>query len=441
MSRREIAEQIFLAGVESVLPDKLISENMSLKGDLLHIGHLKISLETTENIYVIGAGKASAIMASEVEKILGNSITKGHIIVKYGHGTELKSIRVSEAGHPFPDTNGFEATKSVLEIARKAEANDLVICLLSGGGSSLLCDCPEELTPDDLTLVNKLLVNCGASISEMNAVRKHLSDVKGGRLAGTVFPATLVSLILSDVIGDRLDVIASGPTAPDPTTFTDAIEVLEKFKLKQSLPSRVLDFLYAGATCKKPETPKPGDAVFEKTTNLIIGTNRIALESAREKAQEHNINAIIIEDELQGDVNSVSEYLIESALNFRSDKNEVKPVCILFGGETTLKMTGKGSGGRNQHLALLCAIQLQDKPGITILCAGTDGNDGPTKAAGAIVDSETIPFAISRGIKPEKFLVNFDSYNFFRKTSGHLITGPTMTNVMDIVAIIVDDQK
>ena len=441
MSRREIAEQIFLAGVESVLPDKLISENMSLKGDLLHIGHLKISLETTENIYVIGAGKASAIMASEVEKILGNSITKGHIIVKYGHGTELKSIRVSEAGHPFPDTNGFEATKSVLEIARKAEANDLVICLLSGGGSSLLCDCPEELTPDDLTLVNKLLVNCGASISEMNAVRKHLSDVKGGRLAGTVFPATLVSLILSDVIGDRLDVIASGPTAPDPTTFTDAIEVLEKFKLKQSLPSRVLDFLYAGATCKKPETPKPGDAVFEKTTNLIIGTNRIALESAREKAQEHNINAIIIEDELQGDVNSVSEYLIDTALNFRSDKNEVKPVCILFGGETTLKMTGKGSGGRNQHLALLCAIQLQDKPGITILCAGTDGNDGPTKAAGAIVDSETIPFAISRGIKPEKFLVNFDSYNFFRKTSGHLITGPTMTNVMDIVAIIVDDQK
>ena len=441
MSRREIAEQIFLAGVESVLPDKLISENMSLKGDLLHIGHLKISLETTENIYVIGAGKASAIMASEVEKILGNSITKGHIIVKYGHGTELKSIRVSEAGHPFPDTNGFEATKSVLEIARKAEANDLVICLLSGGGSSLLCDCPEELTPDDLTLVNKLLVNCGASISEMNAVRKHLSDVKGGRLAGTVFPATLVSLILSDVIGDRLDVIASGPTAPDPTTFTDAIEVLEKFKLKQSLPSRVLDFLYAGATCKKPETPKPGDAVFEKTTNLIIGTNRIALESAREKAQEHNINAIIIEDELQGDVNSVSEYLIDTALNFRSDKNEVKPVCILFGGETTLKMTGKGSGGRNQHLALLCAIQLQDKPGITILCAGTDGNDGPTKAAGAIVDSETIPFAISRGIKPEKFLVNFDSYNFFRKTSGHLITGPTMTHVMDIVAIIVDDQK
>ena len=180
---------------------------------------------------------------------------------------------------------------------------------------------------------------------------------------------------------------------------------------------------------------------IENIRKDIFNHSQHILDSAREKAQEHNINAIIIEDELQGDVISVSEYLIESALNFRSDKNEVKPVCILFGGETTLKMTGKGSGGRNQHLALLCAIQLQDKPGITILCAGTDGNDGPTKAAGAIVDSETIPFAISRGVKPEKFLVNFDSYNFFRKTSGHLITGPTMTNVMDIVAIIVDDQK
>jgi hydroxypyruvate reductase/glycerate 2-kinase len=312
---------------------------------------------------------------------------------------------------------------------------------LSGGGSSLLCDCPEELTNEDLTLVNKLLVNCGANISEMNAVRKHLSDVKGGRLAGTVFPATLVSLILSDVIGDRLDVIASGPTAPDPTTFTDAIEVLEKFKLKQSLPSRVLDFLYAGATCKKPETPKPGDAVFEKITNLIIGTNRIALESAREKAQEHNINAIIIEDELQGDVNSVSEYLIETALNFISDKHEVKPVCILFGGETTLKMTGNGSGGRNQHLALLCALLLEDKPGITVLCGGTDGNDGPTDAAGAVVDSGTVPFAVKKGIDPVKFLREFNSYNFFKKTAGHVITGPTMTNVMDIVIIIVDEQK
>lgn len=441
MDRRQIAEQIFLAGVDSVLPDKLISRNMILKGNLLHIGQQKIPLGKTENIYVIGAGKASAIMASEVGKILGDRIKDGHIIVKYGYASEIKSIRVSEAGHPFPDANGFRATRSLLEIARKADTNDLVICLLSGGGSSLLCDCPEGLTPDDLILVNKLLVNSGACISEINAVRKHLSGVKGGQLANAVYPATLVSLILSDVPGDRTDVIASGPTAPDPTTFVDAIEVLEKFDIKASLPSRIINFLYDGATCKRPETPKPGDTIFEKTTNFIIGTNRLALESARQKAQEFNINAVIIEDELQGDTDSVAEYLVDTAMRFNNDKDEVKPVCILFGGETTIKMTGKGAGGRNQHLAMLCARLLQDKPGITILSAGTDGTDGSTRAAGAVVDSGTVSYAISNGIRPEKYLKDFNSYNFFKKTAGHIITGPTMTNVMDIVVIIVDEQK
>lgn len=441
MNRRQIAEQIFLAGVESVLPDKLISGNMSLKGNLLHIGHLRIPLDKTENIYVIGAGKASAIMAFEVEKILGDRITGGHIVVKYGHSSKLRFIKVTEAGHPFPDSNGFRSTKRILEIARRAEDNDLVICLLSGGGSSLLCDCPAGLTPDDLVLVNKILVNSGACISETNAVRKHLSGVKGGQLARTVYPATLVSLILSDVPGNPLDVIASGPTAPDPTTYLDAIEVLEKFKVKKLLPSRIVDHLYEGAICKKPETPKPGDPVFETTTNLIIGTNRIALESARLKAEENNINAIIVQDELQGDTDSVSEYLVETAVRFKEDLNETKPVCILFGGETTVKMTGKGAGGRNQHLALLCAILLKNKPGITVLSAGTDGNDGPTNAAGAVVDSETVTLAVSKGIDPEKYLNGFNSYYFFKKTNGHIITGPTMTNVMDIVVIIVDEQK
>ena len=441
MNRRQIAEQIFLAGVESVLPDKLIAANMFLNDNLLHIGDFSLPLEKTENIYLIGAGKASAIMASEVVKIIGNRITEGHIIVKYGHKSDIKSIRVTEAGHPFPDLNGFNATKGILEIARKANANDLVICLISGGGSSLLCDCPEELTPDDLILVNKLLVNCGAGISEINAVRKHLSKVKGGQLAGAVYPATLVSLILSDVIGDHLDVIASGPTAPDPTTYVDAIEVLEKFKIKHLLPARILDFLYSGAMLKRPETPKAGDPVFKRTTNLIIGTNRLALESARLKAIENNINAVIMEDELQGDTSDVAEYLVDTALRFKEDKKEVKPVCILFGGETTVKMTGKGEGGRNQHMALLCAMLLKDKPGITILCAGTDGNDGPTKAAGAIVDSETIPQAVAKGLDPIKYHNEFNSFNFFKKTAGHIITGPTMTNVMDIVVIIVDDQK
>ncbi len=438
MNRREIAEQIFLAGVESVLPDKLISRNLALKGNTLHIGQKRINLDKTGRVFVIGAGKASAIMAREVEKILGDRITRGHIIVKYGHSTDLKKIKISEAGHPFPDSNGIKATKRLLEIAYEADSDDLVICLLSGGGSSLLCDCPDELTPEDLVLVNKLLVNCGAGIREINAVRKHLSGVKGGRLAGAVYPATLVSLILSDVIGDHPDIIASGPTTPDPTTFVDAIEVLDKYDIKSSLPGRIIDYLYEGAICKIPDTPKPGEEIFNRTSNIIIGSNSIALESAGRKALEYNLNAIVTEDQLQGDVVTVSEFLVDTALKYRNDKNEIKPVCILMGGETTVKMTGKGSGGRNQHLAMLCAGLLEKIPGITILCAGTDGSDGPTKAAGAVVDYETIIAAFNKNIDIQEYTSEFNSYNFFRKTGGHIITGPTMTNVMDIVLMIVD---
>jgi glycerate-2-kinase len=435
---REIAEQLFLAGVESVLPSRLITNEMSLKDNCLKIGHLSFSLETIDNIYVIGAGKASAMMGAEVEKILGNRITEGHIVVKYGHSCKLKYIDVSEAGHPIPDTNGFRATREILGIAEIANWNDLVICLLSGGGSSLLPDIPDGCSPKDMIEISDLLINSGACISEINAVRKHLSVVKGGQLARVVYPATLVNLILSDVPGDPLDVIASGPTVPDPTTFLQALTVLATFGLTRSVPRGILTFLKEGDAGKRPETPKPGDPVFDKTFNILVGSNRMALEAAKSKALEFNINAVIVDDQLQGDTTTVAEYLVETSVRFKSDKNEVKPVCLLFGGETTVKMTGKGAGGRNQHLALLSAVLLRNYPGITILSAGTDGNDGPTSAAGAVVDSYTVPAALSKKIDPEKYLTEFDSFHFFKKAGGHIITGPTMTNVMDIIVVIVE---
>ena len=437
MNHRTIAEQIFLAGVESVLPERLITKEMTLKDNCLFIGHLNFFLESIENIYVIGAGKASAMMGAEVEKILGNRITEGHIVVKYGHSIKLKNIKVSEAGHPAPDSKGFKATKEILKIADKANCNDLVICLLSGGGSALLTDFPEGSSPEEITEVNDLLINSGACIKEINAVRKHLSAVKGGQLAKAVYPATLISLILSDVPGDPLDVIASGPTTPDPTTFRQALDVLEKFNLIQSISGGILKYLGEGEKGIRTETPKPGDPVFEKTFNLLIGTNRLALEAAKLKAFEFNINPVIIDDQLQGDTSTVAEYIVETSLKFKDDINEVKPVCLLFGGETTVKMTGKGAGGRNQHLALLSAILLQNHPGITILSAGSDGTDGPTNAAGAIVDSDTVPGALAKNISPAKFLREFDSYHFFKKAGGLIITGPTMTNVMDIIVVIV----
>ena len=435
---KTIAEQIFLAGVESVLPSGLITKKMSLEDNSLIIGPQSYSMEAIENIYVIGAGKASAMMGAEVEKILGNRITEGRIVVKYGHSCKLKYIGISEAGHPGPDENGIKATREILKIAELANCNDLVICLLSGGGSSLLVDIPEGCSLKDIIKVSDLLINSGASISEINAVRKHLSGVKGGQLARVAYPAILVNLIISDVTGDPFDVIASGPTVPDPTTFLQALNVLATFGLTRIVPRGILAYLKRGVAGKKPETPKPGDPVFDNTFNILVGSNNVALEAARSKALEFNVNAVIVDYQLQGDTSTVAEYLVETALRFKNDKNEVKPVCLLFGGETTVKMIGKGTGGRNQHLALLSAMLLHNSEGITILCAGTDGNDGPTDAAGAVVDSDTISDANSKNIYAEKYLEEFDSFHFFKKEGGHIITGPTMTNVMDIIVVIVE---
>jgi glycerate 2-kinase len=438
MNCREIAEQIFLTSVESAIPSKLIPSIISVRNNCLVTGTNVIPLDKVENIYVIGAGKASASMAAEIEKVEGLFITEGHIVVKYGHACKLKSIDVTEAGHPIPDSNGYKGTESILKIAEKAGVNDIVICLLSGGGSALLADFPSGVTAEEMMKLNEVLVNSGASITEINAVRKHLSGVKGGQLARVVYPATLITLILSDVPGDKPEVVASGPTTPDSTTYEQALGVLSRYNLLSFISGNIIKSLEDGIAGKRPETPKLNDPVFAGTYTLLIGTNKLALESGRLKSLEYNINPVIVDSQLQGDTISVSEYIVNTALQFRNDKNEIKPVCLLFGGETTLTLAGSGKGGRNQHLALLCALQLKDHRGITILSAGTDGTDGTTDAAGAVVDSDTIPKAMNKNIDAVKFLNDFDSFHFFKKAGGHIITGPTMTNVMDIIVVIVE---
>jgi glycerate 2-kinase len=440
MNRRRSAERIFKAGVASVLPEELIYKEMTLKDKCLTIGSLNFSLDVIDNIYVIGAGKASALMAAATEKILGDRIKEGHVVVKYGHSCKLKKIKVSEAGHPIPDSNGFQATQTIIKLAKKAGRNDLVICLLSGGGSALLPDFHRDLTAEEVISVNNLLIKSGATIDEINSVRKHLSEVKGGQLARIVYPATLVSLILSDVIGDQLSVIASGPTAPDPSTFKQALEVLRKYGLSDSVPQSIQRYLREGDAGLRSETPKPGDRVFDRTYNILIGTNRLALEAAKKEADALKFESHIVTDKLQGDVTSIVEYIIKTSVKYRNDKRSGKPLCLLFGGESTVRVTGNGLGGRNQHLALVCATLIRDHPGITILAAGTDGTDGPTDAAGAVVDSNTLSAAVSKHLDPHKYLKEFDSYHFFEKAGGHVITGPTMTNVMDIVIVIVDSQ-
>ncbi len=438
MDAKLIAEQIFFAGIESVMPYKMIRNNMLVQDQVLSIADIQIELAKLNNIYVIGAGKASASMAKEVENILGSRITTGHIVVKYGHGCELQYIDVSEAGHPVPDENGYLATQKILQIADQAMANDLIICLISGGGSALLADYPEGNSINDVILTNQLLLKSGADIKEINTIRKHLSKVKGGQLARIASPAQIVSLILSDVIGDSLDAIASGPTVPDTTTFADALSILEKYNLPEEMPEVFVQYLEKGKEGIHPETPRAGDPVFKRTENIIIGSNAIALEACRKKAIEFGLNSFVITSQLEGDTVEVAERLVKTAVTFQKDVILNKPCCLLLGGETTIKVSGTGTGGRNQHLALYAALLLKDKKGITLLSAGTDGNDGPTSAAGAVVDTQTFENASLKKLDIKKYLQNFDSFHFFEKAGGHIITGPTMTNVMDLMVIIIE---
>ena len=423
MNARRAAEEIFRAGVAAVAPDRLVR---------LALDRLRLRLAPESNLYVIGAGKSSAIMAKEVEAEFGERITAGWVVVKYGHACPLERIKITEAGHPTPDANGFAGAAEVLQLAQRAGERDLVLCLLSGGGSALLADCPEGSSPEDVAQMNRLLVRSGADISEINAVRKHLSEIKGGQLARAAQPARVLSLILSDVIGDPLDVIASGPTVPDASTFNDALAVIEKYGLQEEAPQSLLRRLREGAAGWRAETPKPGDALFENVQNGIIGNNVIALEACRKKAASLGFSAQVVTASLSGDSAAAVRQILEAA--WRASAS----TCLIFGGETTLQVTGAGQGGRNQHLALAAAIQLADKPGITFLAAGTDGTDGPTDAAGAVVDSATTPSARGGGIDPVHCLKTFDSHPFFRRAGGHIITGPTLTNVMDIVIVLVE---
>ncbi len=437
-SHSRTAERIFLAGVRGVLPSRLIGDLFSVKGSRLKIGYQDYNMDKFRNIYVIGAGKASASMGHYVESVLGRRITGGHIITKYGSYCKLKNIEVTEAGHPVPDQNSFRATEEVLRIADKASADDLVICLFSGGGSSLLADYPENSSPEEMFRLNELLVNCGADINKINIVRKHLSKVKGGHMAKRIRPASFVTILLSDVPGDRADSIASGPTVPDNSTFADAIKVIEDYHLRDRIPHGLLNYLNEGIHGIREETPKSGDPVFDGSRIFFAGTNKIALQASKAEAEKLGFQTFILTDQLFGDPEGACGWFREMIYKYKNDNSLQKPVCLLFGGELTIRVTGKGAGGRNQHLALTAAMRLSGIPGIIFLSAGTDGNDGNTDMAGAVIDTDTMHDALSRNIDPEKYLRNFDSYNFFKSAGGHIYTGPTFTNVMDIVVILIE---
>jgi hydroxypyruvate reductase len=435
---REQALEIYNAAVVAVQPARLLPSFISNEKGQLRLHNQLFVLTEINNIYIIGAGKASASMAFEIEKILDNLISDGVIATKHGHALPLRKIECIEAGHPVPDQQSVYAGERTLQIATQADENDIVIALISGGASALLADHPLGTTLEDVQILFNQLLHSGVNIDEMNAVRKHLSQIKGGGLSRAAYPATLVSFILSDVIDDPLHVIASGPTVADPTTFDDAINVLKKYDLFQKIPAAIKEWLVQGNNGIISETLKPGDPLFEKTTNHLIGTNKIALLASAAKAASLGFEPFILPDNLSGEARDAAIAFIKE---LSEKKYYVKPSCILLGGETTVTISGNGKGGRNQEFALAAFVHLaqtEKNIGIQIiLSAGTDGSDGPTDATGAFVDDEIICKAKELELDAASYLSNNDAYHFFKKTGGLIITGPTQTNVMDIVLALV----
>ena len=431
-------EAIFTAGLKAVDPEEAIRRHVQLTGDHLKVGDKIYPLAAFERIIVTGFGKGTAPMAKALEEILGDRLTEGWITVKYGHGLPLNKVRVMEAGHPIPDQAGLQATQFLLDRLKGCTEKDLVLCAFSGGGSALSPAPRAPLELDEKQQTTQLLLNCGATIFEINAMRKHLSLCKGGQLARIAFPATLVSLFLSDVVGDPLDVIASGPTVPDPSTFSDCIRIVERYGLWEKLPSAVLKLLQDGAQGLIADTPKAGDAVFKSGQNLVVGSNRAALLAAARKAKELGYNTLILSSFVQGEAREIARAFAAIGKEIAVSGHPIPPpACILAGGETTVTIRGKGKGGRNQELALAAAQAMEGWPQMALLSAGTDGSDGPTDAAGAFVDGNTCLDALRKGIDPEKYLMGNDSYHFFNQLDDLFMTGPTRTNVMDVICLLV----
>ena len=392
-------------------------------------------------IHVFAFGKAAIGMSRAALECLGEHVVKGIAITKRDKTATYRSdsrMEIYEAGHPLPDQAGVDATKRIMELAKGMDEHDYVLCLISGGASALLVAPYDGITLHDKQRTTDLMLKAGADIGELNTVRKHISSVKGGRLARMIHPGAVHSLILSDVIGDRLDVIGSGPTSPDGTSYADSLEVLSRLGLVREIPEPVHFLLAEGASAGLPETPKPGDPLFEKVRNQIVASNSQAISAAVIRAEELGFRTHVIATDIHGEAREAGTWLAGEVRKARADaQKEQRPLCLISGGETTVTVRGRGVGGRNLELALAFALEIAGEQGVTLLSAGTDGGDGPTDAAGAIVDGTTMARARGAGLDPEAYLNNNDSYTFFDRVGSLIKTGPTGTNVMDLqIAIL-----
>ncbi len=435
---RALALKSLEAALNAADPRKLVKSKLTLKDSTLTADKYSFDLSKLSHIYVVGGGKASGPMAEALEEVLGNRITKGLVNVPRSCKSKTRAVLLHEASHPIPDEAGVEGTRRMLEMAEQAEKDDLVVCLISGGGSSLMPLPRGEITISDKKQISSALLKCGATINEINTVRKHISDFKGGWLAKKAYPATILNLILSDVVGDPLDFIASGPTVPDSTTFSDAIGILMKHALWDKTPEAIRKVLSDGEKGDIPETPKIGDDAFKRVFNVVIGNSRLACLAACNALKAEGLNTVLLTATMEGEARHVAVLLASVGREVIASGNPAsKPAGIVSGGETAVTVVGKGLGSRNQEIALAAGLKIRGLDGVVVASLSTDGVDGPTDAAGAISDSRTVARASGLGMRPEEFLAENDSYHFFEKLGDLLVTGPTGTNVNDISVIVV----
>jgi glycerate 2-kinase len=441
---KRTAKAIFSKALSAVDPSKILKERIRIERDRLSIkmqgdSEKVLDLKAFHKIVLVGTGKASSSMARAIEELFGDRMTKGVITTKYGHLLPLKQTQTIEAGHPIPDRKGYEGARKIQRLLKESGPNDLVIFLLSGGGSALLPFPADGIELKEKQEVTQLLLDSGAGIKEINTVRKHISWMKGGWVAKWAYPSTVIALILSDVVGDQLDVIGSGPTVPDPSTFEEAWEILKKYGSLNEITPSIRKHLQSGREGKVEETPKPGEVAFEKVSNILIGSNILALREAKKEAESLGFNTLILSSSIEGETREASRFHTAVAKEVISSGNPIpRPACILSGGETTVTIKGKGLGGRNQEFVLAGALEISGVEKVVLLSGGTDGTDGPTDASGALADHTTVRRARTMGLNPKAHLENNDAYPFFQKLGDLLITGPTHTNVMDVRIILVD---
>lgn len=435
---RALALQSLECALDAANPKKLLHSKLLLKNSALIADGYSIDLNNVRRIYVVGGGKAGGAMAEALEEILGNRITAGAINVPHGDKHKTSIIKINEANHPVPDQAGIEGTRRMIALAEQATEEDLVVCLISGGGSSLMPLPRESITLEDKKALTEALLGSGATIDEINTLRKHVSAFKGGWLAKAAYPASVLNLILSDVVGDHLDAIASGPTVPDHTTFSDVQKVLQKYSLWAKVPASVCKVVSDGVEGIVVETPKAEDPAFRKVHTVIVGSNKISALAALEYLKAKGLNTLLLSTTLEGEAKHAGAELASVALNVAtSDKPLAKPAGVVAGGETTVVVTGKGLGGRNQELTLSAALKLKDTGNCVLASLSTDGIDGPTDAAGAIADGCTLARAEQLELDAEKLLADNNSYRFFGKLGDLICTGATGTNVNDISVIVV----